>query len=533
MVRQTLRPYQVKADTGLDDAFAAGKKAPLVVLATGGGKTSIAAHYIHKTVERGGHVMFIAHRNELITQCSARLDGVGVEHGIIKAGNKRVNDRPVQVASIATLINRVRPQEQTEGQAVDLLNQDAAHNYKADLIIIDEAHRALGSTYLAAIAAFPNAKVIGLTATPWRSDGKGLSDLFDHIVVGATPAELTELGYLVPCRAFTTPLEPDFDKIKIKMGEFDKKAVEAAMNTAKLVGDIYDQWKTRASDRQTVIFASSRAHGQHIRDIFAEKGERVAYLDGDTDALVRDQILADLTSGVIQIVVNMGVLTEGWDCPPVSCIVIARPTKSLTLYIQIAGRGLRTLPGEDQIPRDLWHTRKKKDCILIDHGGNTMRHGLVTEDREYSLEGDSSKAARKDEAKACFKCHAIYSGRKCPECGHVNTKPKPELTPEDQKYADELNIPVDFEEFDLATMRKARQAEIDFLQRELMYAQQVGRKTGYAKFLFKNKYGRWPGKEIGCKPVWAAAGQAYAGGTALGVTFQGVTYMDPQPGVMA
>lgn len=498
---QVLRPYQVEAVTEVNKEFDSGVKSVLLVLPTGSGKTSIGSHLINQSVSQGKSVIFLAHRKELIEQCSQRLDGQGVSHGIIKAGNKRVNGSPVQVASIATLINRVRPKD---GQLL-------GHNYKADLIVVDEAHRTTSEgTYGEVIRAFPNAKLLGLTATPYRTDGKGLGEMFETIVSVSSPEELTKMGYLVPARVFTTPLVPDFSKIKTKMGEFDKVAVDAAMNNAKLVGDVYTQWKKHGSDRKTVIFASSCEHGKSILGVFIEKGEKAAYLDGTTPDIERTQILDDLASGVIQVVINMGVLTEGWDSPSVSCIVLARPTKSLGLYLQMAGRALR--PYKD-----------KGDCIIIDHGGNTLRHGLVIEPREFSLEGDKGRAAP-PRLTTCFKCNNIHQEKKCPECGHQNTKPKPAVSDEEKKYLNAMEIVEgDLEELDLVKILERRKQEIEFFRSCIAVQSERGFKTGYAKKLFLDKFGRWPGKEIGIKPIW---GLGYNGGPPKGYSFHGVDYMD-------
>ncbi len=465
--------------------------------------TSVAAHYIDKTVNNGGNVFFLAHRKELIEQCSTRLDGAGVAHGIIKAGNKRVNAHPVQVASVQTLIGRVRPKDG------DLFG----HQYKADLIIIDEAHRALAGTYTEIIKAFPKAKVLGLTATPIRSDGKGLGDLFDSLICCSSTADLMARGYLVKARHIAAPLEPDFAKIKVKMGEFDSKAIETAMNTAKLVGDVYAQWKKHASERITVVFASSRAHGQSILEVFLAAGERAAYLDGDTPEELRTDMLGRLERGELQVVVNMGVLTEGWDCPPVSCISIARPTQSLGLYLQIAGRALRPLPG-------------KPDCLIIDHGGNVMRHMPVDWPREWSLEGEVAPQNR-DKVKKCFACGCVHTEYKCPECGHVNKKPKPVIEEELQKYIDETEkvFDIDLEEIDVEKLRNKRNGEISFLKSSLEYWMASNSPTPVmqAKKDFIKKFGRWPQKEIGVFPIWGAG---YSGGPPKGLKFQGVVYME-------
>ena len=497
---QVLRDYQRKAAIEINDAWASGQKKVLLNLPTGGGKTSVAAHMIAKAVEEGMNVMFIAHRKELIEQCSARLDHQGVPHGIIKSGNKRINRSPVQVASIQTLINRMRPRP---GELI-------GHQHIADLIIIDECHRAMAGTYLEVLKAFPDSKVLGLTATPYRTDGKGLGDLFDIIVSASSVKELTDLGFLVPYRVFTTPLTPDFSKIKTKMGEFDKTAVAAAMDTAQLVGDVYAQWAKHGVGRQTVIFASSCEHAKSIQNIFIEAGVKIGYVDGTTPEEERGRILKDLESGAVSVVVNMGVLTEGWDCPPVSCVQIARPTKSLGLYLQMAGRALR--PFKD-----------KKNCVIIDHGGNTMRHGLIDEPRDVSLEGDKGREFP-PKLTTCFMCNHVHQERKCPECGHENKKPKPVVTDDEKKYMSAMQIADgDLEEVDLVKILERRKSEIAFFKDCISTQRDRGYKTGYAKKMFMDKFGRWPGKEIGIKPIW---GSGYTGGPPKGYSFQGIDYMD-------
>lgn len=512
---QVLRPYQAKAAQEIQSEYSGGMKSVLAVAPTGAGKTSLGAHLINEAAQAGDQVFFLAHRKELITQCSKRLDDQGINHGIIKAGNKRVNTLPVQVASVQTLINRVRPKEGA------LLQRE----YRADLIIIDEAHRAGADSYKEILKFFPAARVLGLTATPYRGDGKGLADLFQTIVKVSNPPELTALGYLVPARVFTTPLLPNFDRIKTKMGEFDKTAVDKAMDQEDLVGDIYSNWKRLASDRQTIIFACSIKHAAHILAVFEAAGESICYVDAETSEEDRDARLGAYEAGKIQIVVNVGILTEGYDAPATACVVLARPTKSLALYIQMGGRGLRTLPGEDgdNLPMDQWHTRKKKDCIIIDHGGNTMRHGFIAEDRDFDLDGEIKNVpVRKT---TCFACKFVHTAKACPECGHVNKKTKKEEA--DEAAALVGSTAAALEEMDADKLRILRNYEIEFFRQSLDTQVARGHNFNYANMKFKEKFGRWPAKEIGIKPVWP---KPYIDGGPIGFIFQGIEVSkDPKP----
>jgi superfamily II DNA or RNA helicase len=269
------------------------------------------------------------------------------------------------------------------------------------------------------------------------------------------------------------------------------------MDKATLIGDIYENWKRHASDRQTVIFASGRRHALHILEQFTEKGERIAYVDGDTPEFERDEKLSRLASGALQLIVNVGILTEGWDCPSVSCVVLARITESCGLYLQMIGRILRTLAGEDGWPKERWHLRKKRDGIILDHGGNTIRHGFVTDEREYDLHGNH-KRPKEDIAPitTCQKCFAVFSNLPaCPACGGVNEgRQAATADRKDPEQKDGTLQEVNREE--------VRQAEIRFFHEKLAEQTHRGYKPGYAKKCFFDKFGRWPGKEIGVKTTW-------------------------------
>ncbi len=273
----------------------AGHRRPLLVLPTGGGKTVVAARIIAGAVERGRRIIFIAHRKELIDQASAKLDASGIDHGIIMASHwRRRPDAPVQVASIATLINR-----------------DLQH--PPDLIFIDECHRARAASYQSILEAYPAAFAIGLTATPIRSDGKGLGNLFDRIVQGPSVAHLTEQGFLVPARVYA-PANPDTAGVKVTAGDYNQGALQQVMDKPKLTGDIVAHWRRLAEGRLTVCFASGIQHSQHIVEQFRDAGVTAEHIDGTTPKEDRERTLADLAAGRVQVVSNYGVLTEGWDC---------------------------------------------------------------------------------------------------------------------------------------------------------------------------------------------------------------------------
>lgn len=376
---QTLRPYQSQAIAEARDALRVHRRV-LIVAPTGAGKTTIAADIIRRAVERGGVVWFLAHRKELIDQASARLDQFGIAHGVIMAQHWR--DRPherVQVASVQTLVNR----------DVDI---------RPSLIIIDEAHRATANSYQTVIENAGKPRVIGLTATPIRGDGKGLGTMFDAMVQCPPIRQLMADGYLVPALAYAGK-RVDLSGVEVRGSDYDPTQLNDAMNKPHLIGDAVSEWRRLAAGRPTMVFAAGVKHSKTLVEAFLAAGVAAAHLDGETPKQEREVILKRLANGRLTVVSNAMVLTEGVDVPVVSCVVLARPTKSKGLYLQMAGRGLRTAPG-------------KADCLILDHGNCTMEHGLVDRDQNWQLTDDATRKRSKQVSYAeTFKV--------CPDCGKV------------------------------------------------------------------------------------------------------------------
>lgn len=463
---QELRDYQSEAVEKIRIAIREGYTRILLVAPTGSGKTTVACTgIIQPAVERGNPVTFIAHRKELIDQCSERLDEHGIDHGIIKAGNKRyAPSLPVQVASVQTLVRRKKI------------------SLKPKIFFIDEAHRAMAKSYLTVIDMYPDAVIIGLTATPFRLDGRGLGYLFQIIIECSSPAELTEMGYLVPARVFCAPVLPSFMKMKKRGGDFAQEDIASAVNTNSIIGDICGHWIKHAKDRLTVCFAVTRMHAQRIMESFVSRGIAADYIDGEMDEHTRETKLRDFKEGTTRIMCNVGILTEGWDVPEVACVILARPTQSVALYLQMAGRALRPHPASGKV-----------DCIILDHGGNTLVHGFVTDDREFNLDGlvFSEKDTTADKViRMCEECFAAYSGTLCPVCGHQNKK---------NKNSDVKEIAGELVEMDpKEKLIEEKRYFFEHLRKQFHY----GYKETFAAVNFKEKYGRWPGKQLGVKPRW-------------------------------
>lgn len=388
-----LRPYQVDVVEAARERIRTGCKKLLIVAPTGSGKTVIGANIISSAEAKGSGVLFLAHRRELIEQTVDKLVRFGVRPGVIMGGAKASPGRRVQVASIQALGNRI-------GELGDV-----------DVVFVDEAHHATSNNlYGRALRCFPSAVVIGLTATPWRLDGAGLSDVFDSHVLACTPRQLREQGFLVRVGG-NEYHPPDTTKVKLKNGEYDAKGLEAASMNAKLFGEIIGEWKQHAGGARTVLFACTIRHSQALAQAFRDAGVAAEHLDGETPTEQRTAILARIKSGATRVLCNVNVATEGWDCPEIECVVLARPTLSTVLALQMMGRGLRTNAG-------------KTMCRIHDHARVLATHGHPYADRDWSPE-KGAKASRKEveagvsRVLRCEKCGSATPRWPCEACSYV------------------------------------------------------------------------------------------------------------------
>jgi DNA repair protein RadD len=389
----TLHQFQQDAVAKIERHIAEGRLKLLLVAPTGSGKTVIASELIRRWVTQYRRVLFLAHRREIILHSSAKLTANGVRHGIIMSA---VDPRPmeaVQVASIDTLLMRG-----VRSSAMDLP--------PADLVIFDEAHRARGRTREHLIGLYPEAVLLGMTATPCRGDGRGLGNLFEVMIECPQVADLIVGGYLVKSRVYA-PINPDLKGVRVEKGDYVISQLAGRMNTEGLVGDIVEHWHKHGENRRTIAFAVDVAHSVAIRNQFLRAGVPAEHLDGETSLPEREAILARLASGEAKVVSNCMVLTEGWDCPPVGCAVLARPTKQMGLYRQMIGRVLR--PADD-----------KPDAVILDHSGAVFRHGLPEDHVEWTLDTDRRAATPAHEKRKTGKEPAL---RECPSCKAIMVKP--------------------------------------------------------------------------------------------------------------
>jgi superfamily II DNA or RNA helicase len=464
-----LRPYQNRVIDDFDREVAAGKKRIILVAPTGSGKTIIGSAIIKSVTERRRGVLVVAHRREIIQQTCDKLHANGIAHGIILAG---MQPRPlefVQVASIQTLWSRVVQRESIE------LPQ-------AQLLVIDEAHHCPARTYRKIVDAYPDAIVLGLTATPCRGDGRGLGSIFQTIIECPQVAELIEQGYLVRTRVYA-PVDPDLRGVRTVAGDYVEDQLADRMDRVKLIGDIVTHWHKYGERRKTVAFAVNVAHSVHLRDEFIKSGVRAEHIDGGTPKPERDVSLARLASGEIELITNCQVLSEGWDMPEVGCCILARPTKKMGLFRQMIGRVLRPAEG-------------KPDAIILDHSGAVFRHGFAEDPVEWTLDPDeraesAAHAARctehsKSRLLECFQCSAIrVAGEPCPSCGFL-----PQAPPR----------PVPILDGDLGLVQGGRANPADYTAQEraqwyaMLTAIQIERsfKKGWAAVNYKEKFGSWP-----------------------------------------
>lgn len=463
-----LRDYQHRAIEMLGASFKRGKRAPILVCPTGAGKTLIASELIRRCVEKGHRAMFLAPRRELIFQTSRKLSDIGVPHGVILAGEEQAYSciAPVQVASIPTLASRVKRNRADIGDF--------------DLIFVDEVHLAITQRQCDLLDRWPNAFRVGLTATPTRKDGRALGAMFDDMVEPVTVKQLTEQGYLAPARYFSVA-EPDLRGIKIQAGDYNAKQLEQLMNRPVLVGDIVQHWLEHARTRRTVVFATSIKHSQALAQEFQRAGVAAEHVDANTPEDERRAVFARFTAGTTEILTNCFLASYGFDLPALSCVVLARPTKSLMLYLQMLGRGLRICDG-------------KADALVLDHAGNVHRHGFVDEERYWTLDGNHKLAEADgatphdapDEPKAikCPECSAMFKfTRTCPECGFTLAA-MAEAVPV---------LPGRLVEIGKV---KPEEASVDVRRRHYLelagMAQEHAWKAGWAAHKFKEAYGQWP-----------------------------------------
>lgn len=388
----TLRPHQEELITRVRQEFFNGKRSVLMVSFVGSGKTVMFSYMTENAVKKGNNVLVLAHREELLDQISETLNMFNVDHGFIAADRPFYPGKKVQVGSVFTVANRMGAFK------------------RPDFIIIDESHHySKGNTWSKIIDSYPDAKIIGVTATPCRLDGAPLGDHFQSMVEGLTPAELIQKGFLCDYVAYTPSLITT-KGLKKSMGDYVKKDVEELMNKKSITGDAVDHWEKFAKGKKTVIFCSSVDHAKAVSEEYNSRGVPAASIDGKLDKDVRRNIINKFRSGEILVLTNYSIVSEGFNLPDIECVQLLRPTASLSLYIQMIGRGLRTSEGKNKL-------------IILDHVQMLNEFGLPDEKREWSLSAKiKKKKLGKNECpiKTCDNCFAsnAINASMCNNCGN-------------------------------------------------------------------------------------------------------------------
>ena len=347
-----LRPYQEEARQAIESEWEKGVQKTLLVLPTGCGKTIVFAKVAEDQVRQGRRVLILAHRGELLEQAAGKIaSATGLGCATEKAEQTCIGSWfRITVGSVQTLMREKR------------LDQFAPDYFNT--IIIDEAHHCISDSYQKVLRHFADARVLGVTATPDRGDMRNLGEYFESLAYEYTLPKAIRSGYLSPIKALTVPLKMDLTGVSVQAGDF--KAGEIGTALDPYLRQIADEMTKYCADRKTVVFLPLVKTSRKFRDILLEKGFRAAEVNGESSD--RAEILADFDAGKYNVLCNSMLLTEGWDCPSVDCIVVLRPTKVRSLYSQMVGRGTRLFPGKDHLLLldFLWMTERHELCHPAD-----------------------------------------------------------------------------------------------------------------------------------------------------------------------
>jgi len=450
-----LRDYQDHSLQLLRQAFSQGHRRVILQLATGGGKSEIAAQIIMNALDKGKRVVFTCNKIVLCEQISERFDKYGVQHGIYQGMNERWNpDLPCQVASVQTLANR-KPLEDI------------------DLFIVDEAH--IHSSIFDKLKTYnPEAYFIGLTASPYSI----LAPWWQKLVAAVPMKTLMDKGHLVPYEVYAAPTA-DLKKVKVVAGEFQNKSLAEATDKPKLTGSVITEWKKRGDNRQTICFAVNRAHALHIEQEFNRKGIPAKSIDCYTDAVERRDVISDFNSRKLKILISIMILTTGFDSPIAGCAIFACATKSRIKHVQSLGRVLRPCKG-------------KKDAICIDHGGNFERLGFPEDYNDTEL--DDGKRAKQKKKAAEERPEALP--KPCPKCQFI--KPVGVYICPNCSFKPELIKDVEFEKGNLVKIQRKTNRTATKQEKQAMYSgfltycREHGQKEGAAAHAYRSLYGCWP-----------------------------------------
>ena len=385
----SLRNYQKNLILDIRTSIRRGNKAIVAVLGCGGGKSIIQGTIAANATAKGNRVLFLVHRKELCEQITSTFQMCGVNFDLCTAG---------MVQTICKRISTIA---------------------KPDIIITDECHHSTATTYRKIYNAFPDAILLGFTATPCRLNHGGLGEVYSDLITSVSTQWLIENNYLSPYKYYSVKLA-DTSGLHIRAGEYKADEVSELMQNKEIYGETVKQWERLAKNKKTIVYCASVEASRMTAKEFQDAGYSSYSLDGTSAKNERTNVMEQFRNGDIKILCNAELFGEGLDVPDCECVVLLRPTQSLTLYIQQSMRSMRYMPG--------------KTAIIIDHVGNCYQHGLPDDDRAWTLE-PKKKQENMVKIRECQNCFAVYppTKTKCPYCGYEATK---EVQRKDKKIVD-------------------------------------------------------------------------------------------------
>ncbi len=435
-------PYQQELIDKARNSLAKGNRAVLLVSPAGSGKSVVIAEIARLAVEKGGHVLFMVHRKELVDQIKEtfKADEIDLAH--------------TTIMTVGRIKNRL-------GKLP-----------KPTLIITDETHHSLAKTYLTIYRYYSDVTRLGFTATPWRLSGEGFKNVYDDMIEGPTVKWLIDHHYLAPFTLYGYNADTSMLK-KSSTGDYTTKSMDDFASHI-IYGDIIKEWREKADGQKTIIYCHSIEFSKQVAQAFNEAGIQAMHADSKTPATERDQIMNDFKNGKITVLCNVDLISEGFNVPDCSCVVMLRPTQSLVLYIQQSMRCMRYQPG--------------KQAIIIDHVSNYESFGLPDADREWKLEDRAKKkgGGGGQSTRTCDKCFAVIpiSCRTCPVCGAELENESTDLINDKAVRLTEIK---NFKPLTTNYLVTKKPAELNSMQELYTYAEAKGYKRGWAWYQGKQR----------------------------------------------
>jgi len=473
-----LRNYQKKSIELIRQSIKSGHKSPVLVISTGAGKTRIAAAICEMAINNRNRVLFLAPRRGLVFQSEDAFRELGIDCGIVMAGEEYDNLQLVDIGSMDTIISRVGRQTSTRDSVIN-----------ADIIIIDECHTTVSNKRKEFLNDILDGKygekiIIGLTATPCTSGGGGLGGVYDDLVVPISMKDLLDKNYLVPAKYFAAK-KPSMESVKMTAGEYNQKDLGNVFGTEPIMGEVLSNWVRIAENTITVIFTPTRVTAAYLVDIFNNAGYSSEYVDANTKDNDRAEIYKRLSSGQTKCLMNVGIVSMGVDIPNIQTIVMATATRSISKWSQACGRAMRPAEG-------------KECCYIIDHGGMSIDEnmGRIEDIDNWSL-AEKEKIqdrilANKKEKKnpkeiVCSECKTVFTSRRdCPACGH---EMKQKTEPLEFYKADLIEVG------SIANKRNRNtswEEKINFMGELKRHCRKRKIKIGWAAYKYKDRFGCWP-----------------------------------------